>query len=171
MEIPAQTVQPNRRARHVPGGRKKIRQWLSVIGMLVVSVLAVRTPAPAAAASSSGAIHINNAGCFTEEESDFTLCYTLEGVTTQTMTPVGNVIASGSLKVTSTTYDPAGALVLAWSGTQHFQNLTRGDRLHVQSNHLRTTTTTADGSPCTVTIRFHEANEQTQFNYIATDCS
>ena len=133
MEISAQTVQLKGIAGHEPGGRKNTMKWFSVLVMLVLSVLAIGTPAPAVAASSSGAIHVNDSGCFTEEESDFKLCYTIEGVTTQTMTSTGNVIASGSLKVTSTTYDAAENLVSAWSGMQYFQNLTRGDRLHVQS--------------------------------------
>ena len=169
MEISAQTGQPNRSARHEPGGRKQTMTWLSITVMLVLSVLAVGAPTPATAASSSGAIRISDAHC--HEDDGYIACMTAEGVATETITPVGNAIYTGYMKTTSSVTDPAGDLVFESTGTSHYQRLFKDDLLHLLSTRARTTITRSDGVVCTFTSTFHEVSGQVQFDQTESECS
>ena len=170
MAIVPQTGQPNRRARHAPGGRNHTMQWRSVIVMLVLSVLTLGLPAPAAAASRSGAIHMSDAHCH-DEGNGYITCFTAEGVTTETLTPTGNAIYTGHLRSSATVFDAAGHVVTTSSGMRHYHRLSQDEMLHVLAEHMRTTFTMPDGSICTTTYAVHLANGQLQFEHSATECS
>lgn len=142
-----------------------------IVGVLVLMLLVMSVFAESSvhAAPGNGAIHISDAHC--HDDDGYITCFTAEGVANETITPSGNAIYTGYVRVTFILRDPAGTLVSEGSSESHFQRLDTDGLLHVLSQQLSSTMTRADGTSCTSTYHAHLVNGEIQFEHDETVCS
>ena len=134
---------------------------LMLLALFALTLLAGTLPGAAFAAASNGANVIDLAHSHVEPDgSRWDL--TVKGVSTETMTPEGNVIYTANMKSTQALYDPNGTLVFTSQGKQHQLRLiaepVSGDveqPYHIVSDRLSSTITLPDGSTCSYSYRLH----------------
>ncbi len=140
-------------------------QRLILLALLAMTVVAGGLPTPVSAA----AMPVDLTFCHAET-SGYTTCVTLQGITTETLTPAGNASYTGSLNETQVGRFSDGTLDYESTSRIHFHNLQQDQMLHVLGNQLTSTRTNADGTTCVTTYRAHFANGQYQFEHTETVC-
>lgn len=91
---------------------------LVLLALLALSFLVGGLATTASAASSNGAIKINDAHCHYEDDGAG-YCATANGVATETETRAGNMIYTANMRVTFANYDATGSLISTTIGKSH----------------------------------------------------
>ena len=142
---------------------------LILLALVAVSLLAGGLPTVAAAASSTGAIKISGQHC--HPDGEFTTCFAVEGVATETITPSGNISYTGHMKTMATVYDAEGTQVSTITGTNHAVRVFKEGDVHVLAERYNSTTTLANGSVCTYTYTMQYVNGEIRFHTVENVCN
>ena len=132
-----------------------------LLALFALTLLAGTLPGAAFAAASAGA-HVVNDTVIHYEGDGSAWHLSVKGVSTETITPEGNLIYTANMKTTQALSDPNGTLVFSSEGKIHQLRLiaepVSGDveqAYRIVSDRFATTITLPDGSTCSYSYRLH----------------
>lgn len=125
----------------------------------------------AMAASSDGAIVINDHQCF-DASGGYTICYDLHVEGNQTTAASGNVSLEQNGFVNQSLIDPSGNTVASATQDVHYHTLWMAKTATLQEGGAHYSfSSTSGGTTCTSSFDIHIANGSVQYDNFSSACS